>query len=436
MFSFEIPADTFSDEDGDLLNYIVSLSDSTPLPSWLNYNTVTRTLSGTPTNAEVGNLSLKVKATDAADAMVETMFDLAIADIQEGTNNPETFNATPNKDKISAAGGNDMVNATLANLQQKDIIDGGSGTDTLTLTGGNASNTISLNLINASNQLQNITDTSLNNFEAFVLTSFAGTTNFIGGSGNDSILSGQGSDSVVGDAGADTLRGGNGNDLIEGDEGNDNIGGNAGIDTLNGGNGDDSYYFTVDHDIIIGEDNNSGIDTVHVYVVNYTLPDNIENLTLRDTSSINATGNGLNNVITGNIGNNVLSGLDGNDTLTGGVGIDRFVYDTTKAFAASDVGVDRITDFTVAADKIVLDKTTFTALTSISGNGFNVGSEFAVVANDADAATSGGKIVYSSGTGNLFYNQNGGAAGLGTGSQFDILNGTPTLTANDFVIQA
>lgn len=122
--------------------------------------------------------------------------------------------------------------------------------------------------------------------------------------------------------------------------------------------------------------------------------------------------------------------------LAGGIGSDWFVYDTNAAFSTSAVGVERITDFTVGSDKLVLDKTTFTALTSTAGNGFSSASELAVVTSDTVAATAGALITYSSATGNLFYNPNGAAAGFGSGAQFATLTSIPGLTAADFVIQA
>lgn len=57
------------------------------------------------------------------------------------------------------------------------------------------------------------------------------------------------------------------------------------------------------------------------------------------------------------------------------------------------------------------------------------------MADDAVAAASSALIVYSRATGNLFYNQNGTAAGLGTGGHFATLSGLPTLTASDILIQ-
>jgi len=101
------------------------------------------------------------------------------------------------------------------------------------------------------------------------------------------------------------------------------------------------------------------------------------------------------------------------------------------------VGVDTITDFTIGqGDKIVLDKTTFPKISSVAGTGFSINSEFAKVNSDALAATSAADIVYNSATGGLFYNQNGTAAGFGTGAKFLTLTNKPVLTENQFLIQA
>ncbi|SVC95036.1 uncharacterized protein METZ01_LOCUS347890, partial [marine metagenome] len=58
--SFTIPITTFTDVDGDTLTYSATLSDGSALPSWLSFNTSTRVFTGTPLNANVGAISVKV----------------------------------------------------------------------------------------------------------------------------------------------------------------------------------------------------------------------------------------------------------------------------------------------------------------------------------------------------------------------------------------
>ncbi|WRH68665.1 MAG: Ig-like domain-containing protein [Planktothrix sp. GU0601_MAG3] len=259
-------------------------------------------------------------------------------------------------------------------------------------------------------------------------------------------------DILTGTANPETINGLGGNDQLLGDGGNDSLNGGAGIDTLDGGAGNDILKGNTGNDIyivgtgdIVTELANQGTDLVQS-AISYTLPANVENLTLTGTTAINGTGNTLANIITGNTANNTLNGGDGNDSLrggaandalTGGLGADKFIYNTNAVFTTSAVGVDTITDFNISeTDQIVLDKTTFTSISSAAGTGFSVASEFAQVTTDALAATSAADIVYNSTTGGLFYNQNGTAAGLGTGAKFLTLTTKPVLTATQFLIQA
>jgi Ca2+-binding RTX toxin-like protein len=180
--------------------------------------------------------------------------------------------------------------------------------------------------------------------------------------------------------------------------GNDTLSGAAGNDTLNGGDGNDS---------LSGDDGNDSL--------------------------LGGLGN---DTLTGGLGDDILTGGAGVDLLTGSGGSDRFLFDINAIFNASTMGVDGVTDFSIGTDKIVLDKTTFTVLRSTVSSGFSVAGEFASVADNAAAAVSTAYIVYSRGTGSLFYNQNGSASGLGTGGEFANLSGLPSLTATDFIIQA
>ena len=48
LFTYVIPADAFTDADGDRLTYTAVLSDGGPLPAWLTFDPATRTFTGTP----------------------------------------------------------------------------------------------------------------------------------------------------------------------------------------------------------------------------------------------------------------------------------------------------------------------------------------------------------------------------------------------------
>ncbi|MEH2025225.1 choice-of-anchor D domain-containing protein [Nostoc sp.] len=145
-------------------------------------------------------------------------------------------------------------------------------------------------------------------------------------------------------------------------------------------------------------------------------------------------GAGGDDLLRGGTGNDLLIGGQGNDTLVGGTGADSFLYDTNGAFNSAAVGVDTIADFNRSSgDKIVLNQTTFSAITSVVGTGFSNASDFQI---SSLGALSNAVIVYDSMTGQLLYNQNGSAAGFGSGGQFAQLTGAPNLTASDFIIQA
>lgn len=106
---------------------------------------------------------------------------------------------------------------------------------------------------------------------------------------------------------------------VEAGDGNDVITGGAGRNTLVGGGGDDTYIIR-DHDDVVVEAVDEGLDTVAASV-DYTLTDNVEALRLVDGARV-GVGNVLSNKITGSEGDDKLSGLGGEDKLYGGLGND------------------------------------------------------------------------------------------------------------------
>ena len=67
-FSFQVPAETFADIDGDNLTYSAIQSNGSPLPDWLSFDPVTRTFSGTPDDPDIGILDIRVMANDGTTA--------------------------------------------------------------------------------------------------------------------------------------------------------------------------------------------------------------------------------------------------------------------------------------------------------------------------------------------------------------------------------
>ena len=108
--------------------------------------------------------------------------------------------------------------------------------------------------------------------------------------------------------------------MLTGNSGANLIDGGLGSDSMIGGAGDDTYVVKVTGDSVI-EDVDAGIDRV-VSAVSYVLGANVENLTLSGTSTINGTGNALDNELVGNPAANRLTGNEGNDRLFGGDGDD------------------------------------------------------------------------------------------------------------------
>jgi len=76
-YRFTIPDDSFFDEDGSLtFTYTATLIDGSPLPSWLNFDTQTKSFSGIPT--EVGELRIIVSATDTENGSGISAFKLVV----------------------------------------------------------------------------------------------------------------------------------------------------------------------------------------------------------------------------------------------------------------------------------------------------------------------------------------------------------------------
>ncbi|NGM19521.1 hypothetical protein G3576_05815 [Roseomonas stagni] len=114
---------------------------------------------------------------------------------------------------------------------------------------------------------------------------------------------------LAGTTGNDTLKGGTLPDSLSGGAGHDNLQGNNGDDTLSGGAGNDVLYGGAGNDLLIGGD-----------------------------------------------GDDQMRAQAGNDVITTGAGVDRI-------YLAKGDGQDRVTDFTLGTDKVVLSGVTAAEIT-------------------------------------------------------------------------
>ena len=211
---------------------------------------------------------------------------------------------------------------------------------------------------------------------------------------------------IIGNDGDNALRGGAGNDTLRGGSGDDTLVGHQGADRMEGGLGDDVYSRDNAGDVIV-ELAGQGTDRVHSSL-DYTLTDNVENLTLVGSAAIDGTGNALDNVIIGNDGDNALRGGAGNDTLRGGSGDDTLVGhqgadrmegglgdDVYSRDNAGDVivelagqGTDRVhssLDYTLTDN---VENLTLVGSAAIDGTGNALDN--VIIGNDGDNALRGG----------------------------------------------
>lgn len=292
-FNFVVPAGTFQDIDAtDTLTLSAAL-EAGSLPSWLQFDVATGTFSGTPTSRDVGNLNLKVTATDKSGASISDVFVLTVQDATQPTNPEQPGQPTqpgqpgqptnPEQPTNPGQPTNPQQPGQPTDPTNPSVLEGIMGTPTA--------------MIQITQKMQiRLRGTQ----KADKLRGGLLTKDLLYGSGGDDRISGgigrakARQDRLYGEAGNDQLFGGNGIDLLDGGEGNDQLFGGTGRDLLLGKSGDDR---------LLGEK-----------------------------------------------GEDILIGGQGRDTLTGGKDKDMFVFDSL------DEAQDVITDFDINQDVIDLRK--------------------------------------------------------------------------------
>ena len=333
-FSFTIPEGSFMDVDGDALTYVATLEDGSILPAWLHFNAATKTLSCVPSNEEVGNLAVKITASDG-QASVSDLFNLTVENIndipevsialaEQVASEDIAFSFTIPEGSFSDADGDTLSYvATLddgSNLPSWLHFD--ETTQTLSGTPSNIEVTVYNIKVTAFDGEESVSDI----FQINVQPNISNSVN--GSDGNDIITGSEGSDVIIGGEGNDTLRGGGGNDtfIVEGHlNGYDRIIGGEGKDQVLGSDADDTFGFQrlLSSDSIELIDGGAGTN----YIVGTNASDTLDFSSTLLTNIATIKGEQGNDNITGSEGSDVIIGGEGNDTLRGGGGNDTFIVE-------------------------------------------------------------------------------------------------------------
>jgi hypothetical protein len=236
-------------------------------------------------------------------------------------------------------------------------------------------------------------------------------------------VGGASDDYIVGGGGTDSISGGAGNDYL--------VGGTGGNNTFTGGTGNDTFVVQSTADTI-AENQNEGNDTV-LSAVTYTLPANVENLTLQGSGNVNGTGNSLANVLIGNSGNNTLAGMGGSDVIDGGAGIDTAGFSKTidkYVFAFTTDGKLRVIDTEVSAASGTTTITNVEFLTFSGGVTVNVNGAGA----DSSAANASLPTIRLVGATNANYSTIGAAVTADSSIVADIIVIAPGVYTEELAI--
>ncbi|MDM5176767.1 putative Ig domain-containing protein [Massilia sp. DJPM01] len=369
LLTYNVPANLFTDLDGDALTYSVTLDKGGSLPSWLSFNPKTGVLSGTPTTLD--HLVLAITATDVHGLSAQTLMKLDV------DNRAPTFGAWA---QVPGGAANDVWQFT---LPQGSFTDSDPG-DILSYaaTSPDGSALPAWLKFDATTRTFSGRPPAAGKYEVLVKASDVSGASVsallpITIDPNQVYSGTDAADAKEGGWGHDSLKGLGGNDTLLGSFGNDRLDGGTGNDVLKGGGGADTYVFGKGYgnDIIDNQDlpSQAGIDTIEflpgvavgdvkptrfdndlilslpasgdsLRVLNYFKADElalsqVETIKFADGTSWTLA-QILPFLLVGSAGNDKLYGTDGNDLLDGGAGNDRLDAGAGNDTLAGGTGSD------------------------------------------------------------------------------------------------
>jgi Ca2+-binding RTX toxin-like protein len=278
-----------------------------------------------------------------ASAYANRRLGLDVVNLTYGGDGNDIISTSPGLDFVYGEAGDDRVSVGVWEAVNLDVIDGGTGIDTLSMFGSQSPAGIYADLtqlwtggVGHYGMVGAPSRGTLTGFERLSL-SFA--TEFrddisVGAAYQDDlyIQLGAGDDALYAGGGADWLYGDSGNDTIGGAGGADEIHGDIGADLLMGGDGDDRVYGENDADQLYGDGGNDklygglGDDTIGGGNGNDTMQgDDGADALSGDSGNDSLFGGAGNDTLVGGAGNDGVIGEDGDDQLSGGDGDDSLV---------------------------------------------------------------------------------------------------------------
>ncbi|WP_442582830.1 VCBS domain-containing protein [Mesorhizobium sp. ASY16-5R] len=356
-----------------------------------------------PADAD-GTFTLEFDVSDGVNLVAQTVQLQVTGGVNSnlvGTADADRLDGAFGDDVVSGLGGDDILiggvgDDTLIGGTGADYHSGGTGNDTASYI--NAASGVTASLANAAINTGEAAGDVYNSIERLTGSSFGDA--LTGTAGSNTVAAGDGDDVVQGLAGNDTLAGQGGNDTLVGGLGADYLSGGSGSDTASYANAAAAVKVSLSNPAI-----NTGEAAGDTY-------NSVERL----------LGSAFNDTLEGTASANTINGGAGSDVLTGLGGSDSFVFST----ALGATNVDKITDFTVARDKILLDHAIFSML-AVGALDASAFKDNFLGTRDADD-----RVFYNSNSGSLFYDADGtgGAAAV----KFASLATGLSLTAADFVV--
>jgi Ca2+-binding RTX toxin-like protein len=225
-------------------------------------------------NAAGGNDNVNLSGANLASSTInggdgdDIIVGSAAADTIDGNGGNDRLTGFRGADTVRGGDGNDVL--IWNNGDGSDVNDGGNNTDEVLITTGSADDVMAVTQNGARTVFARISpgpfNVDMGTVERLTITSFAGNDSLTTGEGVTlpmSVDGGPGDDSLATGDGADLLNGGDGNDTLNGNGGGDRIVGDRGADTMNGGAGDDTLVWNNGDgsDVMNGDDGVDRIET-------------------------------------------------------------------------------------------------------------------------------------------------------------------------------